>query len=186
VDLQDAFRRIDEILGETSVECVYYNAARVERTSLLHESAEDLRLNLEVSVVSLYTVAQWAIPLLLQVAGRGPEKPALLVTSGWLAMAPEPNYFALGVCKSAQQNVITTLHNQMRPQGVHCALVMVNGHVHPDHDATSPSNIAEESWKLYNSQGNGDMDVDTHINSTLGDDQFDYHHDDDQSLENPW
>jgi NAD(P)-dependent dehydrogenase (short-subunit alcohol dehydrogenase family) len=48
VDLQDAFGRIKDVLGETPVECVYYNAARVEPTSLLHESAEDLRLNLEV------------------------------------------------------------------------------------------------------------------------------------------
>jgi hypothetical protein len=54
---------------------------------------------------------------------------------------------------------------------------MVNGHVHPEHDATSPANIAEESWKLYISQGNGDMDVDTHINATMGDDQFDIDHD---------
>jgi hypothetical protein len=62
----------------------------------------------------------------------------------------------------------------MRPQGVHFALVMVNGHVHPDHDTTNPSNIADESWKLYVSQGNGDMNVDTHIHATVADDQFDF------------
>jgi hypothetical protein len=71
---------------------------------------------------------------------------------------------------------MVTLNNQMRPKGVHCALVMVNGHVHPDHSATSPANIAEESWKLYVSQGDGNMDVDTHINATAGDDEFDYDH----------
>jgi NAD(P)-dependent dehydrogenase (short-subunit alcohol dehydrogenase family) len=48
-DLKDALRRVEEVLGETPVECVYYNAARVEPTSLLGESAEDLRANLEVS-----------------------------------------------------------------------------------------------------------------------------------------
>jgi NAD(P)-dependent dehydrogenase (short-subunit alcohol dehydrogenase family) len=47
-DLQDALRRIEDVLGDTAVECVYYNAARVEPTSLLGESAEDLRANLEV------------------------------------------------------------------------------------------------------------------------------------------
>jgi hypothetical protein len=47
-DLQDALRRVEEVLGGTPVECVYYNAARVEPTSLLGESAEDLRANLEV------------------------------------------------------------------------------------------------------------------------------------------
>ena len=49
-DLQDAFRRIEDVLGDTPVECVYYNAARVEPTSLLGESAEDLRANLEVRI----------------------------------------------------------------------------------------------------------------------------------------
>ena len=33
VDLQDAFGRIKDVLGETPVECVYYNAARVEPTA---------------------------------------------------------------------------------------------------------------------------------------------------------
>lgn len=50
-DLKDALRRVGEVLGETPVECVYYNAARVEPTSLLGESAEDLRANLEVSLI---------------------------------------------------------------------------------------------------------------------------------------
>jgi len=48
IDLQHAFHKVEDIIGDTPVECVYYNAARVEPTSLLGESADDLRANLEV------------------------------------------------------------------------------------------------------------------------------------------
>lgn len=115
-------------------------------------------------MISLYAVTQWAVPRLLQIANLGGSyKPAILVTSGWLANEPEPNYFALGVCKSAQQNVVLILNNQLRHSGVHCAVVMVNGYVRPDAECTNPVNIAEESWRLYNSQGNGHMEFETAI-----------------------
>jgi NAD(P)-dependent dehydrogenase (short-subunit alcohol dehydrogenase family) len=64
VDLQDAFGRIKDVLGETPVECVYYNAARVEPTSLLHESAEDLRLNLEVGLTMILGTRYHVLTLL--------------------------------------------------------------------------------------------------------------------------
>lgn len=113
------------------------------------------------------------MPQLLQLAGRREYKPALLVTSGWLAHAPEPNYFALGVCKSAQQNVIVSLHNQLRPRGVHCALVMVNNYVSEHANETNPSNIAEESWRLY-CQGGDSMQLETNIDETDHDDVQDF------------
>ena len=49
-DLQRALRRIAEILGDTPIECIHYNAAKASRTMLLEESAVDLRANLEVSI----------------------------------------------------------------------------------------------------------------------------------------
>jgi hypothetical protein len=119
---------------------------------------------LQISVVSLYTVVKWAIPRLLLIAGSRPYKPALLVTSGWLASEPEPNYFAMGVCKAAQQNIIRNLHDQLKNRGVHCALAMVNGFVHPDSEITNPTNIAEQCWELYSTQGNGHMDLEIEIN----------------------
>jgi NAD(P)-dependent dehydrogenase (short-subunit alcohol dehydrogenase family) len=47
-DLQRALRRIGDILGDTPVECIHYNAAKASRTFILDESAADLRANLEV------------------------------------------------------------------------------------------------------------------------------------------
>lgn len=49
-DVQRALRRIADILGDTPIECIHYNAAKASRTSLLEESSGDLRANLEVSI----------------------------------------------------------------------------------------------------------------------------------------
>jgi hypothetical protein len=49
-DVQRALRRIAEILGETPIECIHYNAAKTSKTFLLEESAVDLRANLEVRI----------------------------------------------------------------------------------------------------------------------------------------
>jgi NAD(P)-dependent dehydrogenase (short-subunit alcohol dehydrogenase family) len=48
MELQQALRKIADILGETPIECVHYNAAKASRTFFLEESALDLRTNLEV------------------------------------------------------------------------------------------------------------------------------------------
>lgn len=114
-------------------------------------------------------MAKWAIPRLLVIAGNKPYKPAFFVTSGWLAMHPEPDFFAMGVCKAAQRNIIQNLHGQLTNRGVHCALVMVNGSVHSDSDATNPANVAEQCWELYTTQGNDHMDLETQINQNGAD-----------------
>lgn len=40
----------------------------------------------------------------------------------------------------------------------------MNGFVGPDSDATNPTNIANQCWDLYISQGHGRMDLETQIN----------------------
>jgi len=77
----------------------------------------------------------------------------------------------MGVCKAAQQNIIRNLHDQMQSRGVHCALAMVNGLVHPDSDATNPANIADKCWELYNGQGRGKMELETEIQQDGGEDE---------------
>lgn len=104
------------------------------------------------------------MPRLLLIAGIGTYKPAFIVTSGWLATDPESTFFSMGVCKAAQQNIVHNLHGQMTGKGVHCALAMVNGRVHPNSNMTNPENIAERCWELYSTRGNGSMDLATVIN----------------------
>ena len=47
-DVQRALRKIAEVLEDTPVECIHYNAAKAPESTLLEESAADLRANLEV------------------------------------------------------------------------------------------------------------------------------------------
>ena len=49
-EVQRALRRIADILGDTPLECIHYNAAKASRTFLLEESETDLRANLEVGI----------------------------------------------------------------------------------------------------------------------------------------
>lgn len=47
-DVQRALQRIADVLGDTPLECIHYNAAKASRSILLEESSADLRVNLEV------------------------------------------------------------------------------------------------------------------------------------------
>jgi short-subunit dehydrogenase len=47
-DVQRALRKISDVLGDTPVECIHYNAAKASRTTMLEESEPDLRANIEV------------------------------------------------------------------------------------------------------------------------------------------
>lgn len=82
---------------------------------------------LQISVMSLYAIAGWAMPMLVETAGSLNARPSLLVTSGGLAKEPYPHVFSLAMCKAAQYNFVGSLHKAYAPQGVHCALIVVQG-----------------------------------------------------------
>lgn len=70
-------------------------------------------------------------------------------------------------------SIPSTNHEQLTHRGVHCALAMVNGFVGPDSDATNPTNIANQCWDLYISQGHGRMELETQINEREDEDDED-------------
>lgn len=112
-------------------------------------------------MISLYAVAQWAIPKLLDTAQRSSyHVPAFLVTSGGLYKNPFPNLFSLSAGKAGQYNFVHSMHKEYQQQGVHCALIVVEGVVSDDAKVTTARNIAEEAWKLYEQpKEKGDLDV---------------------------
>lgn len=112
-------------------------------------------------MVSLYAVVQWAIPQLLKAGEHDDYKPSLLVTSGGLYKNPFPDRFSLASCKAAQYNMVHSFYKDYTSQGVHCALIVVQGQVKDSAKVTTPEHIAEETWKLYSQEkGKGDLDVD--------------------------
>ena len=107
-------------------------------------------------------VTQWAIPQLLETAKDTNARPSVLVTSGGLAKNPRPTHFSLAAAKAAQYNYVWSLHKEYTPQGVHCALIVVQGHVKDTAEVTTPRHIAEVTWDLANQDKAKwwDLDVD--------------------------
>jgi hypothetical protein len=86
-----------------------------------------------------------------------------LVTSGGLAKNPRPTHFSLAAAKAAQYNYVWSLYKQFSQEGVHCALIVVQGHVSDKAEVTTPRHIAEVTWDLAKQDNDGkgwDLDVD--------------------------
>lgn len=103
----------------------------------------------QISIVSLYAVAQWAFPRLVQAAENKDLNPAFLVTSGLLYKDPAPRMFSLAAGKAGQFNLVHSLHKEFEPKGVHCALIVVGGWVKDEAKVTNARNIAEATWGLF-------------------------------------
>ncbi|CEL06534.1 hypothetical protein ASPCAL09707 [Aspergillus calidoustus] len=143
-------KTLREVEAFGSVECVYFNAARVAPSPLLEFPVEGIEADFRVSALALYTTARWAMPLLLK-NNSHPEDwaPAFLVTSSLLPASPFPDWFALSMTKAAQANLVKSLEQVFSPQGVHVGLVVVWGIVSTDSAGLNPGHIAEQAWKLY-------------------------------------
>ena len=117
----------------------------------------------KTTTIGLYLVAQWAIPKVQALAKRTETvKPSLLVTTGPLHKQPIPDLFSLSLAKTAQRNLIQSLHTVYNHQGIHIALLMVGGPVSPEMMQLNPSNIAAKMFEIYN-QHRSQWTVETEI-----------------------
>ncbi|KAF9892058.1 hypothetical protein FE257_002464 [Aspergillus nanangensis] len=149
---KNALREV-ELWG--TLECVYFNAARVEGSLFFDFPIDGIEYDLKVSVIALYIAAEWAFPLLLRAAETLAEaeyKPSFFVTSSFLPADPIPQLFALSMAKAAQANLVKSLERTFAQQGVHVGLVVVGGGPVSVDSALSPANIAEAAWKLFDQE----------------------------------
>ncbi|KAH0172303.1 NAD(P)-binding protein, partial [Aureobasidium melanogenum] len=117
---------VEKAMGDVSLECVLFNHARLGPSKFFEFTVEELETDLQVSVISLYAVAKWAMPKLIGTAELSDTKtPSFIVTSGMLAKDPFPAMFSLAACKAGQYNLVHSLHKEYESKGVHCALVVV-------------------------------------------------------------
>ncbi|KAF2437098.1 NAD(P)-binding protein [Tothia fuscella] len=142
---------LDEVEKELGVpEVVVYNASLLGGSKFFEVEEEEVQKSLQISALSLYTTAKWAIPRLTKLASTDPiRKPSLLVTSGGLYKSPFAPYFSLSLAKAAQFSLTQSLAQQYSKEGVHVAAVVVHGLVKPESEYFSPRKIAEVFWKLY-------------------------------------
>jgi short-subunit dehydrogenase len=117
----------------------------------------------QTTTIGLYLVAKWAIPKLQAVAKSSPQaKPSLLVTGGFLHLDPEPDLFSLSLVKTAQRNLVQSLHKAYNSQGIHVGLVLVGGIVSPEAKVLNPTNIAKVAWDFFNREP-ADWDLEVSI-----------------------
>ena len=105
-----------------------------------------------MSVVSLYTVIQWGMPQLLQLAREHGYRPTLLVTSGTMYQDLLPELFSLAACRAAQNKIMASCAMQFGPQGVNCAIVNIRGHSGEIYPIANAPAVAEQAWKIYSRQ----------------------------------
>jgi NADP-dependent 3-hydroxy acid dehydrogenase YdfG len=79
--------------------------------------------------------------------GRG----TILLTGGSLAFDPLPAWAALGASKAALRNFSLALGQEVRPDGVHVAMVQICGRIEPG-GFYDPDRIAETYWSLHNDE----------------------------------
>ncbi|EIT83630.1 hypothetical protein AO1008_01157 [Aspergillus oryzae 100-8] len=155
-DLEQFKAALTEVQSFGTLECVYFNAARVGGSNFFDFPVEDIELDLRVSVTALYVAVQWATPILVNTMQTNPGvvfKPTILVTNSLLPVNPIPEYFSLSVAKAAQANLVKSLQKSLAKGGTRVGMVIVGGIVLSDSKFLNPTTIAEQAWDLFNQDG---------------------------------
>lgn len=101
------------------------------------------------------------MPQLLDTAAKNESStPSFLVTSGMLAKDPAPIRFSLALCKAGQYNLVTSLHKEFEPKGVHCTSIVIAGKVADEAKVTNARNIADKTWTVFSQpREKGDIEI---------------------------
>ncbi|KAF2166474.1 hypothetical protein M409DRAFT_23113 [Zasmidium cellare ATCC 36951] len=108
-------------------------------------SAEEVEEDFRTGNLSLYVIAQWAIPLLKR---SDHPSPSFFVTNSHFPEDPLPEVLSLGMSKASQQNLFISL-NKAFGKEVHFGVVKACGIVNPTKKHLNPTNIAEKAVQLY-------------------------------------
>ncbi|NUT38449.1 MAG: SDR family NAD(P)-dependent oxidoreductase [Thermoactinospora sp.] len=133
---------LDTIAAEHGVpDAVVYNAAVIRPDRPADLSLDDHLGRWAVNVGGAIVTAARLLPAM---AGRG--RGSFLVTGGM----PEPKaaYLSLSLGKAGIRTLVTALHEEYGPAGVHAASITVGGVVAPG-TAFDPDGIAEHYWRLH-------------------------------------
>lgn len=140
--IADALRAVTDWAGETDV--LIYNAAVLRERLASKLTAGHMAADMAVNFGGALSAIGHVLPAMRR-RGRG----TLLLTGGSLAFDPMPAWAALGASKAALRNFSRALGQEVRPDGVHVAMVQICGRIEPG-GFFDPDRIAETYWLLHN------------------------------------
>lgn len=138
--LQEAMTGLIASLGPCDV--LIYHAAAMQSGSPLDLTADRMTKEFAVNVLGAHPAAKLVAPFMVA-QGRG----AILFTGGGLALEPYPEWTSLALGKAALRSLSLSLFKELKPKGVHVAILAICGIVAKD-SPFAPSVIAKEYWRV--------------------------------------
>lgn len=152
--IAQAFAAIRSELGEVDV--VSYNVGSGVFGTFDDVSEDDLELGFRLNAMGLFRVAREVVPAMRE-AGSG----AIIVTGATASRRGVARTTAFAPAKAAQKSLCEALARQLGPQGIHVALIIVDGVVDlprtremmkgkPDDFFVKPEGVADLALMLVN------------------------------------
>lgn len=143
-DFSSIERVFAEIYQQTdSVDLMVYNPSIMRDQMPSQLDIDVLKNDLNVNLIGGLVCTQQVIPK-MRSQGHG----TTLFTGGGLALYPSARYVSLGMAKAALRNLAYSLHEELKPDGIHAAMVTIAGMVQVG-THFDPDLIAEKYWELY-------------------------------------
>lgn len=140
-DLKKAFVQIRLQLGHTHV--LHYNVSVYREAMPTKLEPEVLCKDFRANVAAAVTAVQQVIDHM-----KDKQNGKIFITGGGLALDPYPEYTSLAIGKAGIRNFGQSLAKELKPKGIHVAMVTVCGMVKPD-TPYAPVIVADHFWNLY-------------------------------------
>lgn len=139
--LATAFQVVREAVGDPEV--LVFNALAFVPGSPTEIDLDAFDAALSANVTGALGCVQEVVPA-MRAAGRG----TILLTGGGMALQPMTQLAAVGVAKAAQRSLFQSLAAELAPDGIHVAMVTIQGMV-KEGGPFAPALIAEEHFRLH-------------------------------------
>ena len=139
--LRTAFQVVRETIGEPGV--LVFNALAFVPGSPTEVELDAFDAALSANVTGALACVQEVVPA-MRAAGRG----TILLTGGGMALHPVAGLAAVGVAKAAQRSLFQSLASELGPDGIHVAVVTVQGLVKAG-GPFDPALIADAHFALH-------------------------------------
>ncbi len=150
--ISSVFEQIAADLG--AIDVLIYNAGAGLFGGPLEVSLDDFEIAWRVNALGLLAVAQKVAPAMIENGGG-----ALLITGATASLRGGANFAAFAPAKAAQRSLAQSLSRSLGSQGIHVALVIVDGVIDlprtrarqpdkPDNEYLQPTAIAETFFHL--------------------------------------